>query len=85
MRALETSLTQKGQVTIPVEIRSRLGLKPKDKVVFELEGEVVKLRPAVSRVAAGYGAVTPRRQPEDWRKVREAIEEAMAEEVAGEG
>lgn len=85
MRSLETTLTQKGQATIPVEIRSRLGLKPKDKVLFELEGEAVKLRRAPSGLLAGYGAVTPRHRPEDWRKVREEVEQAVAEEVAAEG
>ena len=38
MRERETTLTQKGQVTIPQEIRTQLGLKPKDKVIFEMEG-----------------------------------------------
>ena len=32
MRELEGTLTRKGQVTIPAAIRSRLGLKPRDKV-----------------------------------------------------
>jgi antitoxin PrlF len=84
MRELETRLTQKGQVTIPSEIRARLGLKPKDVVRFEIEGNEVKLKPATSQLLAGFGAVTPRQKPEDWRKVREEMEEAMAEEVAAE-
>jgi hypothetical protein len=29
----------------------------------------------------GFGTVTSRQKPEDWRKVREEIEEAIAEEV----
>ncbi len=85
MRELETTMTQKGQVTIPVEIRARLGLKPKDKVRFEVEGEVVTLHPAPSRLLQGYGAVTPRKRPENWKKVRAEVEQAIAEEVAAEG
>lgn len=85
MHELETTLTQKGQVTIPAEIRARLGLKPKDKVRFELKGEVVELRPAPSRILQGYGAVSPRHRPEDWTKVRAEIEQSIAEEVASEG
>jgi antitoxin PrlF len=84
MRELETKLTQKGQVTIPAEIRARLGLKPKDVVRFEIEGDEVKLKPATSQLLAGFGAVTAKEKPEDWRKVREEMEEAMAEEVAAE-
>jgi AbrB family looped-hinge helix DNA binding protein len=84
MRELETRLTQKGQVTIPAEIRARLGLKPKDVVRFEVEGDEVKLKPATSQLLAGFGAVSPKQKPEDWRKVRAAVEEAMAKEVAAE-
>ncbi len=38
VKATESRLTQKGQVTIPAEIRARLGLKPRDRVRFEVEG-----------------------------------------------
>jgi antitoxin PrlF len=84
MQELETRLTQKGQVTIPAEIRHKLGLKPKDVVRFEVEGDEVKLKPATSRLMEGFGAVTPREKPEDWRKVRKDMEAAMAEEAAAE-
>lgn len=84
-RQLETTITRKGQVTIPIEIRSRLGLHPKDKVLFELEGDVVKLRPAPSKVLRWYGSVTPRQRPEDFRKLREEFERGVAEEVISEG
>jgi antitoxin PrlF len=84
MRELETKLTQKGQVTIPAEIRSRLGLKPKDIVRFEIEGDEVKLKPATSRLLEGFGAVIPSNKPEDWRKVRWEVEGTIAEEVAAE-
>jgi len=38
------SITTKGQVTIPKEIREALGLMEGDKVVFMLEGERVVVR-----------------------------------------
>ncbi|MBI2620935.1 AbrB/MazE/SpoVT family DNA-binding domain-containing protein [candidate division WWE3 bacterium] len=41
-----SSLTQKGQVTIPHEIRSHLGLRPFDKVIFIRGNKDVVLRPA---------------------------------------
>ena len=85
MRELETSVTQKGQVTIPAEIRARLGLKPKDKVIFTLEGEVVTLWPAASKVLRGYGAVVPSQRPEDFQEIRKQVEQAIAEEVTKEG
>lgn len=84
MKQLETRLTRKGQVTIPAPIRSRLGLKPRDLVRFELEGDGVKLKPAPSKLLQGYGAVAPRKKPEDWRHVRSEIEQTIAEEVDAE-
>jgi AbrB family looped-hinge helix DNA binding protein len=84
MVELETRATRKGQVTIPAEIRHRLGLNPRDIVRFELAGDVVTLKPAPSRLLAGYGAATPTQKPEDWRQIREDMEAAMAEEVVAE-
>jgi len=39
-------LTSKGQVTIPQEIRERLGLLPQTEVEFEIDGDAVRIRPA---------------------------------------
>jgi hypothetical protein len=61
-----------------------LGLKPKDVVRFEIEGDEVKLKPAPSRLVAGFGAVAPRQKPEDWQQVRRSVEQAMSEEAATE-
>jgi AbrB family looped-hinge helix DNA binding protein len=41
-----TTVTSKGQVTIPKEIRDQLGLKPSDKVMFSFENGHVTLRRA---------------------------------------
>ena len=42
-------LTTKGQITIPIEIRERLGLLPYTEVEFEIEGDAVKVRKARRR------------------------------------
>ena len=39
-------VTSKGQVTIPVEIREKLGLLPDSEVEFEVVGNTVRLRKA---------------------------------------
>lgn len=44
-------ITTKGQVTIPVEIRERLGLLPDSEVEFTVEGTAVRIR----KVRAGRG------------------------------
>ncbi len=42
-------ITSKGQVTIPVEIRERLGLLPNSEVEFAVEGRAVRIRKARGR------------------------------------
>jgi AbrB family looped-hinge helix DNA binding protein len=48
-------ITSKGQVTIPVEIRERLGLLPDTEVEFEVHGDFARLRRAPAK-RAGRGA-----------------------------
>ena len=43
MREMESTITQKGQVTIPAEIRRALGIKKGDRVAFVIEGDRVWL------------------------------------------
>lgn len=40
------TLTSKGQVTIPQDVRERLGLLPGTRVVFEIDGDSVRIRRA---------------------------------------
>ncbi len=41
-----SSISSKGQVTIPQEVRLRLGLQEGDRVEFVVEGERTLIRPA---------------------------------------
>ncbi len=50
-----STLTSKGQVTIPVEVRRRLGLRPGDPVGFIVEGGDVRLVRKESRIEAAFG------------------------------
>ena len=83
MKETFSTVTRKGQVTIPIEIRTAWALKPRDKVVFEREGQRVIIKPAPSRLLAGYGAVAPKERPEDFAAIREATEKAVARETVG--
>jgi antitoxin PrlF len=56
-----STVTTKGQVTIPVEIRNRLGVRPGDRIRFrELDAGVVIDRQENS-VAAPFGALKAKR------------------------
>jgi antitoxin PrlF len=41
-----STISSKGQVTVPQKIRSRLGLSAGDQVEFVMEGELTVIRPA---------------------------------------
>ena len=43
-----STISSKGQVTVPQEIRNRLGLSAGDRVEFVMEGERTVIRPARS-------------------------------------
>ena len=56
-----SSVTSKGQVTIPASVRRMLGIKPGDRVGFvEQDGRVV-LERCENRVAASFGVLKARR------------------------
>ena len=48
-------VTLKGQVTIPIEIRDKLGILPHTEVDFEVHGNTVRLVKAPARRATGRG------------------------------
>lgn len=50
-------MTSKGQVTIPQDIRDRLGLLPYCEVEFELDGDSVRVRKARRTRARGSRVV----------------------------
>lgn len=54
---LTSSVTTKGQVTIPIELREKLGIKPGDRVGFVTEGERVLLQRQETAVEAVFGLV----------------------------
>ena len=61
-----TSVTSKGQVTIPKEVRQRLGIRQGSRIEFSLVGDHVEVRVKSSPVGAratGFGMLKSRRVP----------------------
>ncbi|TAK36807.1 MAG: AbrB/MazE/SpoVT family DNA-binding domain-containing protein [Chloroflexota bacterium] len=54
-----TSLTRKGQVAIPKEVRVKLGLKAFDKIEVEVEGGEARLRKARPSLEEVAGTLPP--------------------------
>jgi antitoxin PrlF len=49
----QAKITSKGQVTIPRRVRKLLGVERGDSLVFETDGEAVRVRPLRKRSAFG--------------------------------
>jgi AbrB family looped-hinge helix DNA binding protein len=58
---LSSSVTTKGQVTIPMELREKLGIKPGDRVGFVDEGGKIVLQRQETAIEAVFGIVKTRK------------------------
>jgi AbrB family looped-hinge helix DNA binding protein len=85
VRMLESTITRKGQVTIPKAIRDRLGVKEGEKVLFVMRGEEVVLKVIKGTILDLRGSVKPSVHPEDFEKIRQSVKQAVAKKVAGHG
>lgn len=64
MQIQPTTITQKGQVTIPAPIRKTLGLKRGDQVQFTLKKKVAQIKVAKKfSIMSLYGSLKPRVKP----------------------
>ena len=81
MKELISAITQRGQVTIPVEVRRLLGLKPRDRVAFEIGGNEVRLVPVRFTLESAYGSVPSHGKPQDLKKLSRQVKEARAEAI----
>ncbi len=53
-------MTSKGQVTIPIEIREKLGLQPNSEVEFEVDGNAVRMTKSAVKVSVAGRALVER-------------------------
>lgn len=79
MRAVDATVTSQGQVTIPAEVRRRLGLGEHRRVTFLIEEDGVRLVPARFTLETAFGSVEPRdgTSADFDREIEEATEEAF--------
>lgn len=78
------TLTSKGQMTIPKEIRVALNLKPTENVIIVVEGDHAIIKPLRGNILDIGGAVriADKEKPIDFKKLREEVKKRAAKKVA---
>ncbi|MBU2495319.1 MAG: AbrB/MazE/SpoVT family DNA-binding domain-containing protein [Candidatus Omnitrophota bacterium] len=76
------TLTSKGQMTLPQEVREALHLKPSDKVVVIAESNRAVLYPLTGNILdlGGTVKIPSREKPMDFHKVRTAVGKKIGRE-----
>ena len=82
---MESVMTRKGQVTIPKEIRDRLGVKEGEKVFFVVRGDEIVLKVLKGTILDLRGSVRPATRPEDFGQVRRFVKQTVARRAARHG
>ncbi len=79
MTAMEAKVTSKGQVTLPAELRSRLGIEAGDRVVFfEQRDGSFALRVRSGTLADLRGLLAGKVEPASDKQIKDWIDEARS-------
>lgn len=80
------TITQKGQVTIPVDIRNAFGLVTSDKLIFTIDEEKIVVQPVKNDLLSLYGSVkTAGKKPANLKRIRMIVMKKIGENAAAEG
>jgi AbrB family looped-hinge helix DNA binding protein len=79
MKQIDATVTERGQVTIPAEVRRLLGLTRGSRVTFRINEGVVTIEAAPFTWRSAFGSVKPLDPPMDYDKQWEAAKEELVE------
>jgi AbrB family looped-hinge helix DNA binding protein len=79
----EARMTSKGQITVPKDVRLKLGLRPGDRIRFLLEADGrVRLMPAKRDISELVGILPKPKRALSIEEMDDAIGRAVAEKFA---
>lgn len=81
---IRSTLTDRWQTTIPVEVRKALGLKPRQGLLYELRGESVIIRPEGESLMDLAGCLKSDKPAGTKQEEREAAQRYVAERYLAE-
>jgi len=78
------TLTPKGQMTIPKEVRDALNLKPSEKVIIVVEGSHAIIKPLRGNILdlGGSVKIPDKERPINFHKIREEVKKKVAKRAA---
>ena len=77
-------MTSKGQVTVPVDIRKKLGIQPGETIIFRIRDDRVEIDRAPMSLEESFGSVPSMNQPEDFAAMERVAWEEHALRVIDE-
>jgi len=75
------TITPKGQVTIPAEIREKLKLYPGDKITYEDTAAGILLKPAKKDMMDDFGFLKERKSSEELEEIRNSVRKKIADKI----
>jgi bifunctional DNA-binding transcriptional regulator/antitoxin component of YhaV-PrlF toxin-antitoxin module len=84
-RMAQSTVTDKFQTTIPLEVRRALKLSPRQKVAYEVRPDGSAVMRPVARLDDLFGSLPLHKPVASTREEKQAARAAMAREAAGEG
>ena len=84
LREYTRRMTSKGQVTVPAEVRRKLGLKPGETIIFRIVGDRVELDRSPMTLEEAFGSVPPLATPEDFEAQGREVWEEHAQKTVQE-
>ena len=84
VKELVATVTERGQLTLPAEVRRLLGIEPRQKVAFLIEDDQVRLVPVKYTLESAFGSVPPLNRPENFEQIIEEAMDEHAQEVVRE-
>jgi len=81
---IESTLTDKGQTTVPKEVREALGMKPRQRLQWNLAPDgTATVRPEPSALDL-FGSLKSKRKFPGLKEEKDAVRRFVARQVAGE-
>lgn len=77
-----SSVSPKGQITLPTELRKQLDIAPRDIVVIALEDGHIQIEKAEARLLSGFGVVPVPNAWKDWKAIEREVFDDVAEHHA---